>query len=275
MPLGFGDDAAIRLYKLHGSIDLREQYTDADDTRRLEIVREVSANDFSPRIVIGDRDKLGSGGPTISLLVGFAQALEEADRLVVVGYSFGDDHVNSLIYDWLDADIRRTLTVLDPSWPQPGDGWDPRLELTRKLAEPRAPRIAVIRDGAADGLERAMSLLPSIQPDPRVALTAEWSGDSASVTLQNLGAPLANVRMTTHLMAEPTEMFIDHADAAEESTGTWTLPALRTNETIHLHLTYRPGTSPRGVTISGHDEIASAEESWDLTDPPTLRDRHR
>jgi hypothetical protein len=275
IPLDFSTDAAVRLYKLHGSIDLRERYTHANDTRRFEIVRDRSDDDFAPRIVIGDRDKLGSGGSTLPLLVGFAQALEAGSRLVVVGYSFRDDHVNSLIYEWLDADAGRTLTVLDPSWPHTDDGWDPRLELTRKLNEARPARIAVVRAGTADGLGRALALLPATQPDPRLALTATLSADSTRVTIQNLGSPLTDVRVTTNLLAEPTTMLIDHPDAAEESTRTWTLPALMANETVELHLTYSRVTSARGITISGRDDVASIDETWDLTDPPMMRNRLR
>jgi len=275
IPLDFADDAAIRLYKLHGSIDLRERYVDANDTRRFEIVRDASDDDFAPRIVIGDRDKLGSGGSTLPLLVGFAQALEKTSRLAVVGYSFRDDHVNSMIYDWLDADVGRTLTVLDPSWPHPDDGWDPRLELTRKLNEARPARIAVVRVGTAEGLDRALSSLPATQPDPRLALTATLSAESARVAIQNLGSPLTDVRVTTNMLAEPTTMLIDHPDAAEESTRTWTLPALTTNETIELHLTFSRVTSARGITISGRDDVASIDETWDLTDPPMVRNRLR
>jgi hypothetical protein len=86
----------------------------------VEVVRVSSSGDFAPRIIIGDRDKLGGGGATLALLVGFAQALEKADRLVIVGYSFRDDHVSTLIYEWLDVDTSRTLTVLDPYCLSPG-----------------------------------------------------------------------------------------------------------------------------------------------------------
>ncbi|MFY9714175.1 MAG: SIR2 family protein [Microbacterium sp.] len=274
-PLTFAKDAALRLYKLHGSVDLRQEYSEIGDTRRMRTVRDTSDDEFAPRIVIGDRDKLGSGGATLALLVGFAQALEKADRLVVVGYSFGDDHVNNLIFDWLDADVSRTLTVLDPSWPHPGDGWDPRLDLTRKLADAQPLRIAVVRATASQGLERALSLTPTAEPDPRFAVSAAWSGESAVVTFQNLGSELTSVRMTTNLLAEPSRMTISRADAVEESSRTLVLPLWGAGEAVEVHLEYRAGTSPRGLSISGDDDVAHIDERWEFTDPPTRHPRLR
>lgn len=269
----FAINAAVRLHKLHGSIDLREEYTHADETRRMRTVRDTSSEDFAPRIVIGDRDKLGSGGATLSLLAEFARALEDADRLVTVGYSFRDDHINNLIYDWLDGDTSRTLTVLNPSWPHTSGPWDPRQDLTRKLSEAPSPRIAVVRTGTRDGLAHAMSLRPTVQPDPRFTVTTTWSGESAALTVHNRGTELTNVRISTFLLATPREMTVAGTDAMEVSPGTWTLPRLGSKESVDVHLTYQPGTSPRAVTVSGNDDLTHAEEQWDLTDPPTRRNR--
>lgn len=269
----FAADAALRLYKLHGSIDLRKEHTEASDTSRMRTVRDTSSEEFAPRIVIGDRDKLGSGGATLSLLAAFARALENADRLVTVGYSFRDDHINNLIYGWLDGDTRRTLTVLDPSWPRTSGPWDPRQELTRKLLDAQPPRIAVVRARTRDGLARAMSLQPTAQPDPRFTVAAIWSGDAVAVTVHNRGAELTDVRISTYLTAEPREMTVADPDATQHSAGSWTMPRLGANESVDVHLTYQPGTSPRAITVSGDDDLSGTEERWDLTEPPTRRNR--
>ena len=66
-----------------------------------------------PAIVFG-QTKLRPDGPFIGLLLEFARRLEETDHLVVVGYSFRDDHVNEQIRRWLGGQQKRTMTVVDP-----------------------------------------------------------------------------------------------------------------------------------------------------------------
>lgn len=86
---------------------------------------------------------------------------------------------------------------------------------------------------------------------------------------------MTNVRVSTYLLAEPLEMTVADPDAEQVSPGAWALPHLGANESVGVHLTYRPGTSPRGVLVSGDDDLSRAEERWDLTEPPTRRNRRR
>jgi hypothetical protein len=49
----------------------------------------------------------------LQLFEEFRRELFDSDQLVVVGYSFGDPHVNAVISSWLSTDSRRTLQVYD------------------------------------------------------------------------------------------------------------------------------------------------------------------
>ena len=51
------------------------------------------------------------------MLVEFWNWLLEADRLIVVGYSFGDEHINTLVEDWIESREGAILEVVDPGVP--------------------------------------------------------------------------------------------------------------------------------------------------------------
>lgn len=115
-------DGAINLYKLHGSLDwaLVEEGTHTRspriEVRSVGQIDPYSGRLRSPWIVVGDREKLATDGPTLRLFRAAEEALEATTHLVVVGYSFSDKHINGLIRDWLASDNRRTITVLDLGW---------------------------------------------------------------------------------------------------------------------------------------------------------------
>jgi len=123
--IGLEDTAEhINLLKLHGSIDWARQPVPEDpayrklhsyDIRRLP----AGTTNRSPVMVIGDREKLETDGPTLPLLAAFEKMLRRTDRLVVVGYSFADEHINRLVRGWLNAEPHRHIVVLDPGWPSP------------------------------------------------------------------------------------------------------------------------------------------------------------
>jgi hypothetical protein len=120
----------IELIKLHGSLDWvwREPSVfnserpphkyicqlQADEMKdRLKSVNSGTMHlDGSPAIIFGGRNKLTAEGPFLDLLIQFRKRLLENDRLIVIGYSFRDNHINALIEFWL----RRTdvhMTIID------------------------------------------------------------------------------------------------------------------------------------------------------------------
>ncbi|MHC6219479.1 SIR2 family protein [Arthrobacter sp. MMS24-S77] len=116
---------SLNLIKLHGSINWTStpKIPGMDDSSRFirtQTLTEIEAtNNRHPAIVIGDREKLTADGPTLALMHSFEEGLTKADRLIIIGYSFGDAHINSVIRNWINARATRTLTVLDPFW-----SWD-------------------------------------------------------------------------------------------------------------------------------------------------------
>jgi hypothetical protein len=65
-------------------------------------------------LVFGSRNKLRPDGPFLSLLSEFEDQLSKSDRLIVVGYSFRDEHINEVIRRWTRDDKERTIALIDP-----------------------------------------------------------------------------------------------------------------------------------------------------------------
>jgi hypothetical protein len=109
----------VRLLKLHGSID----WSWKPEFRPGYLPRSVIAVDSDhqaqeqPAVVFGHRGKLRAEGPFLSLLAEFENQLASSTRLIVIGYSFGDEHVNEVIRRWTAENADRKLLVVDPQWP--------------------------------------------------------------------------------------------------------------------------------------------------------------
>jgi NAD-dependent SIR2 family protein deacetylase len=160
----------IRLLKLHGSIDWAwqpEQPIDGQLPRGRVVVTDTPVDDLRPPVVVfGQRGKLRAEGPFLGLLAEFEKQLAVASRLIVIGYSFRDDHVNELIRRWIAEDIDRTVLVVDPAWPEHFNhrSDDFRAELNRYLVpstwkqQPTfAPRLEVWREPCSAALEKLAS----------------------------------------------------------------------------------------------------------------------
>lgn len=107
----------LRLLKLHGSVDWRLVDRGLGMGYMPELV--VSADDTaSPggqlAVVLGERGKLRAEGPFLHLFRRFEDDLAGVQELVVVGYSFRDDHVNELVRRWINDDATRRLVIVDP-----------------------------------------------------------------------------------------------------------------------------------------------------------------
>src|SRR6266404_3755337 len=111
----------IDLMKLHGSvkwwwsmrneedpIGLRyREFIEVDDAYMEQITKqdfrmEILGQQFAA--IFGGRNKLTAEGPFLDLLIKFKKVLDEHWRLLVIGYSFRDAHVNQCIVRWLGTD---------------------------------------------------------------------------------------------------------------------------------------------------------------------------
>jgi hypothetical protein len=112
-------DEGVRLLKLHGSIDWSWQgLRGEDDDLPLRVVvksSEPRVDVMAPVLAFGSRNKLKPEGPFLSLLSEFEEKLAETDHLIVVGYSFRDDHINAVIARWTREDKERKVALVDPS----------------------------------------------------------------------------------------------------------------------------------------------------------------
>lgn len=126
------ENADVRLLKLHGSIDWGRPYgveecLPEDEPRmvRIQSREEWSVNrglddrSLQPLgLVFGLRGKLRPDGPFLAMLVEFWNWLLVAERLVVVGYSFRDEHINKLIEDWIGVRKGCVVEIVDPCTPE-------------------------------------------------------------------------------------------------------------------------------------------------------------
>lgn len=258
-PSGFDPHSLLRLYKIHGSIDLREELRTGGATRAARVIRDTSTDEFAPSIVIGDRDKLGSGGRTLALLVMFAHALQDATKLVVVGYSFADPHINDIITDWLAGDPKRTLVAVDPSWPMTTT-WstDFRAYLTQELSTGGLSRIHIIRDSTANVLERALSIDVPLQPDPRFDVNVTWEGLTATLAIRNPGAAVEEFSLSPGFRGiRPRVVSMTRTDAEESPTthDEWMVPVLKTGDIAVVQLAYDTSGRFAPIRLDGHDDL--------------------
>ncbi len=78
-------------------------------------------------IIFGRDEKLQPTGPFLDLLYAFKNALNTASRLVVVGASFRDEHINEPIKWWLNRSRSHEIYIVDKYFPDEGDPTDPSL----------------------------------------------------------------------------------------------------------------------------------------------------
>ncbi len=161
---------SIRLLKLHGSInwawDRSENVEGHLPQEIVAVTDDPAADTRPPAVVFGQRGKLRAQGPFLSLLAEFESQLAAADQLIVIGYSFRDDHVNEVIRRWTAEDINRNIVVIDPGWPstwRPAMGApdDFRRSLTQNLkpspnhnGEPAVDRLEVCLEPCSAALKR-------------------------------------------------------------------------------------------------------------------------
>jgi hypothetical protein len=122
----------LRLFKLHGSINWFE-FAPVDRSRRGGIYGIRTGGRYyqpegaegeplqrcgfdQPKILVGTFNKLWQYAWPIfaDLHTMFYRELPSAERLIVVGYGFGDQGINLRVIQWMDASTARRMVVVDP-----------------------------------------------------------------------------------------------------------------------------------------------------------------
>ena len=112
------NDAAIRLFKLHGSLDWVED--GAYGLCSLQYPRHKQAEDIEgdnvkPLLIFGTAHKLSPREPFLTMTYSFAQRVLNTTILAIVGYSFGDEHVNQIIRQGVEKNPKLRVLVVGPS----------------------------------------------------------------------------------------------------------------------------------------------------------------
>lgn len=133
------DKGSIGLIKLHGSIDWELQETRDRSypmtSERLTFRDDWADTDFEPAIIFGRRGKLRVQGPYLELLRAFEDRLAVTEELIIIGYSFRDDHINEYIRRWINQDPGTRLTVVDPGFDESIEFGSFRWELKTRLSD--------------------------------------------------------------------------------------------------------------------------------------------
>ncbi len=103
------DSPQVYLYKLHGSINWKRDH----ENRQLFRVEQTASIDIDSMELIFGRDfKLEAADPYLFYLYAFRDASLAARLLVIIGYGFGDEHINNMLSQALNDDNERQLLVV-------------------------------------------------------------------------------------------------------------------------------------------------------------------
>jgi hypothetical protein len=210
-------DGMLNLMKLHGSLDWGMSPSKYETRTNLSPVgiRIITPEPLSPAwhrrqpelpwIVVGDREKLATDGPTLVLNFAARSALLRADHLAIAGYSFSDAHINAMIRDWLGGSENRTISILDPHWPrvhyyQARDDFRSALMAEHgRRSDGRLqkiiPRVQPVEGGTAERLHDVLKP-PIPDPDPIVTVAVSREESAVRFDVTWLGADLFDVDVT-------------------------------------------------------------------------------
>ena len=140
-------------------------------------VLTVSKEDSSswgtePGIIFGEGAKLRADGPFLELLLEWASDLNDAEALLVIGYSFRDPHVNVTIANWFNAKPDRAIVVVSKD---PLDDFAVGNEFVQALVRlgPSSPRFEFLSGRTKDLLQAALKA--ATLPLPAAVLDMEAS----------------------------------------------------------------------------------------------------
>lgn len=139
---------AVRLYKLHGSLDWVED--EEYGVCSLTFPRHLRADDLEmlnlkPLLIFGTANKLSPREPFLTLAHVFAQSILHTSLLVVIGYSFGDDYVNQIIRQGVERNPRLRVLIVDPSAEEVIGG--------QPYLRGRRPRVTAVSRSAKEALD--------------------------------------------------------------------------------------------------------------------------
>lgn len=103
-------DVKFYLYKIHGSINWYK------DNSKPIVRKAVNSVVRKQELIFGTATKLRSRNPYLFYMYEFSRWLHNnaCRAIVVIGYSFSDDHINDVITESILEDTKRKLIIVDP-----------------------------------------------------------------------------------------------------------------------------------------------------------------
>ena len=116
--------APLRLYKLHGSVDWREE-----NGVVVSYESPNKCNDASKyQLIFGTTNKLRYTDPYLVLLSEFRNLTADAKLIVCIGYDFQDEHINGILHNAFAKEAKTTLLMVS---------WAPESEREQKVVSER------------------------------------------------------------------------------------------------------------------------------------------
>ncbi len=160
---------ALRLYKIHGSLNWAARGTISGSQEVVQTGETPSRGDLALIYPTPYKESDTLGYPYADLLRIFSTTVSASQSaLVVIGYSFADEHINRLIYQALRANPSFSLLVVNPkdviekdAAPEEGRP-EPQLTDTRlgRLAALEDPRVMVLTGSTSTFEAMASTMLP-------------------------------------------------------------------------------------------------------------------
>ncbi len=136
------EEKVFHLYKLHGSLDW--EISENQIVRRQDFIK-----DNDPLIIPPSAHKFEQSYemPFFEMMSRFQQVLRRENTvLLVVGYSFGDAHVNRVILEALNSNLNFEVVVVSPSVNLPASDKDDVLKQLHQLIDSGNTNITLIND---------------------------------------------------------------------------------------------------------------------------------
>lgn len=99
----------IYLYKLHGSIDW-ERNTETGEVSFKDEISRIR----TPDLIFGDIYKLQYVDPYLFQFYELRRHSLQAKLIIIIGYSFADEHINEILSQSLKQDITRKILIISP-----------------------------------------------------------------------------------------------------------------------------------------------------------------
>jgi hypothetical protein len=114
-------DGKVALYKLHGSVQWQNHCLHSEMKQENICAstneKNTSGDEGRPVILIGRNNKFKDyykWNIFAELHRRFKESLCHTERLIISGYSFGDEGINNRIVDWLVGNSKRKAIIIDP-----------------------------------------------------------------------------------------------------------------------------------------------------------------